>query len=99
MLYFLIFLYVLHLTAVPGVIGCLQALEAIKVAGVVGDPLSGRMLLFDALSARLRVVRLSLVLDIQCEYSFTRFSIKLLKILITPNFSPYSFYPSFYNNN
>ncbi|KAG6401307.1 hypothetical protein SASPL_138159 [Salvia splendens] len=53
------------LGVVPGVIGCLQALEAIKVAGVVGEPLSGRMLLFDALSARLRVVRLSLVLAIQ----------------------------------
>ncbi|XP_042013889.1 adenylyltransferase and sulfurtransferase MOCS3-like [Salvia splendens] len=46
------------LGVVPGVIGCLQALEAIKVAGVVGEPLSGRMLLFDALSARLRVVKI-----------------------------------------
>lgn len=41
---------------VPGVIGCLQALEAIKVASLVGEPLSGRMLLFDALSARIRIV-------------------------------------------
>ncbi|KAI4306130.1 hypothetical protein L6164_029437 [Bauhinia variegata] len=31
----------------PG-IGCLQALEAIKIASAVGEPLSGRMLLFDA---------------------------------------------------
>lgn len=42
--------------SVPGIIGCLQALEAIKVASAVGEPLSGRMLLFDALSARIRIV-------------------------------------------
>ncbi|CAA3001413.1 adenylyltransferase and sulfurtransferase MOCS3 [Olea europaea subsp. europaea] len=46
------------LGVVPGVIGCLQALEAIKVAAAVGEPLSGRMLLFDALSARIRVVKI-----------------------------------------
>lgn len=42
--------------AVPGVIGCLQALEAIKIASGIGEPLSGRMVLFDALSARIRIV-------------------------------------------
>lgn len=42
--------------SVPGIIGCLQALEAIKIAASVGEPLSGRMLLFDALSGRIRVV-------------------------------------------
>lgn len=41
---------------VPGIIGCLQALEAIKIASAVGEPLSERMLLFDALSARIRIV-------------------------------------------
>ncbi|CAK9163906.1 unnamed protein product [Ilex paraguariensis] len=46
------------LGVVPGVIGCLQALEAIKIASVIGEPLSGRMLLFDALSARIRIVKL-----------------------------------------
>ncbi|KAJ9558168.1 hypothetical protein OSB04_012782 [Centaurea solstitialis] len=46
------------LGVVPGVIGCLQALEAIKVASLVGEPLSGRMLLFDALSARIRIVKI-----------------------------------------
>ncbi|BAF08906.1 Os02g0525400, partial [Oryza sativa Japonica Group] len=46
------------LGVVPGVIGCLQALEAIKVATDVGEPLSGRMLLFDALSARIRIVKI-----------------------------------------
>uniref|UniRef100_M1C0J9 Molybdenum cofactor synthesis 3 n=1 Tax=Solanum tuberosum TaxID=4113 RepID=M1C0J9_SOLTU len=44
------------LGVVPGVIGCLQALEAIKVASLVGEPLSGRMLLLDALSGRFRNV-------------------------------------------
>ncbi|KZV57827.1 hypothetical protein F511_21637 [Dorcoceras hygrometricum] len=48
------------LGVVPGIIGCLQALEAIKVACAVGEPLSGRMLLFDALSARIRVTPLKL---------------------------------------
>ncbi|KAG1346786.1 adenylyltransferase and sulfurtransferase MOCS3-2 [Cocos nucifera] len=46
------------LGVVPGVIGCLQALEAIKVATAVGEPLSGRMLLFDALSSRIRIVKM-----------------------------------------
>lgn len=54
-LYLSIFEFLFRPT-VPGVIGCLQALEAIKVAAAVGEPLSGRMLLFDALSARIRVV-------------------------------------------
>lgn len=45
-----------YLFSVPGIIGCLQALEAIKIASVVGEPLSGRMLLFDALAARIRIV-------------------------------------------
>lgn len=47
------------LFTVPGIIGCLQALEAIKIASAVGEPLSGRMLLLDALSARIRIVRFS----------------------------------------
>ncbi|KAI3847778.1 hypothetical protein MKX03_009761 [Papaver bracteatum] len=46
------------LGVVPGVIGCLQALEALKVASDVGEPLSSRMLLFDALSAKIRIVKL-----------------------------------------
>ncbi|OAY72224.1 Adenylyltransferase and sulfurtransferase MOCS3-1 [Ananas comosus] len=46
------------LGVVPGVIGCLQALEAIKVAASVGEPLCGRMLLFDALSSRIRTVKI-----------------------------------------
>ncbi|KAJ6809369.1 adenylyltransferase and sulfurtransferase MOCS3-2 [Iris pallida] len=46
------------LGVVPGVIGCLQALEAIKVASSIGEPLSGRMLLLDALSSRIRIVKI-----------------------------------------
>jgi sulfur-carrier protein adenylyltransferase/sulfurtransferase len=39
------------LGVLPGVIGSLQANEAIKLALGIGDPLIGRLLLFDALSA------------------------------------------------
>lgn len=46
------------LGVVPGVIGCLQALEAIKLASLIGEPLSQRMILFDALAARIRMVKL-----------------------------------------
>ncbi|CAH9075935.1 unnamed protein product [Cuscuta europaea] len=46
------------LGVVPGVIGCLQALEAIKVACEIGDPLSQRMLLFDALLGRIHMVKI-----------------------------------------
>ncbi|ESW14319.1 hypothetical protein PHAVU_008G270700 [Phaseolus vulgaris] len=46
------------LGVVPGIIGCLQALEAIKIAAAVGEPLSGRMLLLDALSGRIRIVKI-----------------------------------------
>ena len=38
------------LGVLPGIIGSIQALEVIKVASGVGDPLSGRLLLFDALA-------------------------------------------------
>ncbi|CAA0842446.1 Adenylyltransferase and sulfurtransferase MOCS3 [Striga hermonthica] len=54
------------LGVVPGIIGCLQALEAVKVAGAVGEPLSGRMLLLDALSARIRIVKIR-GRSLQCE--------------------------------
>jgi sulfur-carrier protein adenylyltransferase/sulfurtransferase len=39
------------LGVLPGVIGSLQANEALKLALGIGDPLIGRLLLFDALSA------------------------------------------------
>lgn len=56
-----IYIYFFVCFTVPGVIGCLQALEAIKVASAVGDPLSGRMLLLDALSGRIRIVCLYII--------------------------------------
>jgi adenylyltransferase/sulfurtransferase len=44
--------------AVPGVIGSLQAAEVIKLLLGIGEPLIGRLLVFDALDARFREVRL-----------------------------------------
>jgi adenylyltransferase/sulfurtransferase len=46
------------LGVLPGVIGSLQALEAIKVLAGVGQPLIGRLVLFDALSMRWRELKL-----------------------------------------
>lgn len=62
------------LCIVPGIIGCLQALEAIKIASSIGTPLSGRMLLFDALSGHIRIVSLFhcilLSVHFTIEYSY-----------------------------
>jgi adenylyltransferase/sulfurtransferase len=41
----------------PGVIGTLQATEAIKVVAEIGEPLIGRLLLFDALEMRFRELK------------------------------------------
>lgn len=46
------------LGVLPGVIGSLQALEAIKLVLGIGDPLIGRLLLFDALRLRFRELQL-----------------------------------------
>jgi molybdopterin/thiamine biosynthesis adenylyltransferase/rhodanese-related sulfurtransferase len=46
------------LGVLPGVIGSLQASEALKLALQIGDPLVGRLLLFDALSATFTEVAL-----------------------------------------
>ena len=43
---------------VPGLIGCLQAVEAIKVLAGAGSPLSGRMVLYHALSGTFKVVKM-----------------------------------------
>jgi molybdopterin/thiamine biosynthesis adenylyltransferase len=45
------------LGALTGVMGTLQAMEAIKLITGVGEPLVGRLLLYDALSARFDTVR------------------------------------------
>ena len=46
------------LGVLPGIVGALQASEALKLLLGVGEPLVGRLLVFDALAARLREVRL-----------------------------------------
>ena len=38
--------------AVAGTMGCLAALEAIKLGSAMGEPLIGRLLLFDGLTGR-----------------------------------------------
>jgi adenylyltransferase/sulfurtransferase len=46
------------LGVLPGVIGSLQALEALKLVLCVGEPLIGRLVLFDALRLRFRELEL-----------------------------------------
>lgn len=43
---------------VPGIIGLMQANEAIKLICKIGEPLLGRLLIFDALSTRWREVKI-----------------------------------------
>jgi molybdopterin/thiamine biosynthesis adenylyltransferase len=45
------------LGALTGVMGTLQALEAIKLIAGIGEPLVGRLLLYDALGARFDTIR------------------------------------------
>ncbi len=45
--------------ALAGVIGAMMALEAIKLITGAGEPLAGRLLIYDALAAEARTVRLS----------------------------------------
>ena len=42
----------------PGIIGSLQANEALKLALGIGDPLIGRLLLFDALTTEFDEMKL-----------------------------------------
>lgn len=42
----------------PGIVGSIQAVEAIKLIVGVGDPLVGRLLLFDSLAMEFRTVKL-----------------------------------------
>ncbi|MSQ15201.1 MAG: molybdopterin-synthase adenylyltransferase MoeB [Dehalococcoidia bacterium] len=46
------------LGVLPGIVGCVQAIETIKLILGIGEPLAGRLLLFDALSMDFRVMRL-----------------------------------------
>ena len=43
----------------PGIIGCMQALEAIKLITGKGDSISGKLLLYDAMSNTTKTLRLS----------------------------------------
>jgi len=43
---------------VPGIVGTIQAMEAIKLLLGIGDPLIGRLLIFDALRMRFREMKL-----------------------------------------
>ena len=45
------------LSPVVGVIGCMQAIECIKLICEIGQPLAGRLMLFDGLSAEWRTVK------------------------------------------
>ncbi len=47
------------LGVLPGIIGSMQALEVIKVITGVGDPLVGRIFLFDAATFQTRILRVS----------------------------------------
>ena len=45
--------------ALPGIIGSMQAVEVIKILTGVGEPLSGKLLIFDALSMRTQQITFS----------------------------------------
>lgn len=51
--------------ALAGVVGSMMALEAIKILTGAGDPLTGRLLIYDGLSAETRTVRIGP--DPECE--------------------------------
>src|SRR6201987_1448099 len=46
------------LGVLPGIVGCIQALETIKLILGVGEPLIGRLVLFDALAMEWRTLKL-----------------------------------------
>ena len=43
--------------ALTGVIGTLMAMEAIKLLTGIGEPLLGRLMMYDALAARFDVIK------------------------------------------
>jgi sulfur-carrier protein adenylyltransferase/sulfurtransferase len=46
------------LGVLPGIVGCLQAAEALKIILGAGETLSGRLLVYDALSTKFRTLKL-----------------------------------------
>jgi adenylyltransferase/sulfurtransferase len=65
------------LGVLPGVIGTIQATEAIKIVLGLGDPLVGRLLVYDALGMRFRA--LTLARDPDCPICGTRPTITELR--------------------
>ena len=51
--------------ALAGVIGSMMALETIKLVAGAGEPLAGRLLIYDGLSGESRTVRIGA--DPECE--------------------------------
>ncbi len=51
------------LGVLPGIVGALQAIEVVKLVADLGEPLIGRLVLFDALRMRFRELRLKKSLD------------------------------------
>jgi sulfur-carrier protein adenylyltransferase/sulfurtransferase len=47
------------LGVLPGIIGSMQAAETLKMVLGIGEPLTGRLLLFDSMDMRLREIRMS----------------------------------------
>lgn len=64
------------LGVLPGVIGTIQATEAIKLLAGIGEPLVGRLLLYDAL--RMRVREITLPKDPECPVCSERATIREL---------------------
>lgn len=46
------------LGVLPGIMGCIQALETVKVLTGIGEPLKGRLLVFDALGMNFRQLKI-----------------------------------------
>jgi len=65
---------------IPGIIGLMQANEAIKLLCGIGEPLVGRLLIYDALSARLRDIRIKK--DPDCPLCGTHPTIHRLEELV-----------------
>ncbi len=64
------------LGVLPGILGTVQAIETVKLATGIGDPLVGRLLLFDALGMRFR--ELTLRKDPECPLCGERPTIREL---------------------
>ncbi len=57
------------LGVLPGFIGCLQANEAIKIIVGIGEPLSGKLLIYDALESQQKILQFGNTSNEQVEVS------------------------------